>query len=163
MTHTTTIANPPMVARISGTSIGFSIASSGQPTTEYPNTMRHRIVRIFRKTMVVLIRAATRPASTWIRQQRMSTTVAIVWLGIHAGNTRIPLAYSWHVIAAKAIPPLKPAVNETRPARNPQNGELIYVPKRNKVRFRASKKFKEFINKWKKKRYLLPAIQKIQE
>ena len=31
--------------------------------------------------------------------------------------------------------------------RNPKTGELIYRPKRNKVRFRASKKFKEFINK----------------
>ena len=30
--------------------------------------------------------------------------------------------------------------------RNPRSGELIYRPKRNKVRFRASKKFKEFIN-----------------
>ena len=31
-------------------------------------------------------------------------------------------------------------------SRNPRTGELIYVPKRNKIRFRASKKFKEFIN-----------------
>ena len=30
--------------------------------------------------------------------------------------------------------------------RNPKTGELIYRPKRNKVKFRASKKFKEFIN-----------------
>jgi len=30
--------------------------------------------------------------------------------------------------------------------RNPKTGELIYRPKRNKIRFRASKKFKEFIN-----------------
>jgi nucleoid DNA-binding protein len=30
--------------------------------------------------------------------------------------------------------------------RNPKTGELLYRPKRNKVRFRASKKFKEFIN-----------------
>ena len=30
--------------------------------------------------------------------------------------------------------------------RNPKTGELIYRPKRNKLRFRASKKFKEFIN-----------------
>ena len=30
--------------------------------------------------------------------------------------------------------------------RNPRSGELIYRPKRNKVRFRASKKFKELIN-----------------
>ncbi len=32
-------------------------------------------------------------------------------------------------------------------ARNPQSGEIIYVPKRNKVRFRASKRLKELINK----------------
>ena len=31
--------------------------------------------------------------------------------------------------------------------RNPKTGELIYRPKRNKVRFRASKKFKQFLNK----------------
>jgi|TARA_B110001452_G_scaffold208501_1_gene178773 nucleoid DNA-binding protein len=31
-------------------------------------------------------------------------------------------------------------------ARNPKTGELIYVPKKNKLRFRASKKFKEFLN-----------------
>jgi len=37
-------------------------------------------------------------------------------------------------------------IKEKYSARNPRNGELIYVPKRNKVRFRASKKFKEFIN-----------------
>ena len=30
--------------------------------------------------------------------------------------------------------------------RNPKTGELIYRPKRNKLRFRASKKFKKFIN-----------------
>jgi integration host factor subunit beta len=32
-------------------------------------------------------------------------------------------------------------------ARNPATGELIYVPEKNKVRFRAGKKLKEFINK----------------
>tara|TARA_B100000941_G_C28498684_1_gene552614 strand:+ start:2019 stop:2300 length:282 start_codon:yes stop_codon:yes gene_type:complete len=32
-------------------------------------------------------------------------------------------------------------------ARDPRNGKLIYVPEKNKVRFRASKKLKEFINK----------------
>ena len=31
-------------------------------------------------------------------------------------------------------------------ARNPKTGGLIYVPKKNKIRFRASKKFKEFLN-----------------
>jgi len=38
-------------------------------------------------------------------------------------------------------------IKEKYSARNPKTGELIYVPKKNKVRFRASKKFKEFINK----------------
>ena len=31
-------------------------------------------------------------------------------------------------------------------ARNPKTGELIYVPEKNKVRFRASKILKKFIN-----------------
>ncbi len=38
-------------------------------------------------------------------------------------------------------------IKEKYSARNPKTGELIYVPKKNKVRFRTSKKFKEFINK----------------
>ena len=38
-------------------------------------------------------------------------------------------------------------IKEKYSARNPKTGELIYVPKKNKVRFRASKKFKEFLNK----------------
>ena len=42
-------------------------------------------------------------------------------------------------------------IKEKYLARDPRNGKLIYVPKRNKVRFRASKKFKDFINQWKKK------------
>ena len=37
-------------------------------------------------------------------------------------------------------------IKEKYSARNPKTGELIYVPKRNKVRFRASKKFKDFLN-----------------
>ncbi len=37
-------------------------------------------------------------------------------------------------------------IKEKYSARNPKTGELIYVPKKNKVRFKASKKFKEFIN-----------------
>jgi len=45
-------------------------------------------------------------------------------------------------------------IKEKYSARNPRNGKLIYVPKKNKVRFRASKKFKEFINQWKNKKYL---------
>ena len=37
-------------------------------------------------------------------------------------------------------------LKEKYSARNPRTGELIYVPKKNKVRFKASKKFNEFIN-----------------
>ena len=37
-------------------------------------------------------------------------------------------------------------IKEKYSARNPKTGELIYVPKKNKVRFRASKKFNEFLN-----------------
>ena len=38
-------------------------------------------------------------------------------------------------------------IKEKYSARNPKTEELIYVPKKSKVRFRASKKFKEFINR----------------
>ena len=38
-------------------------------------------------------------------------------------------------------------IKEKHSARNPKTGELIYVPEKNRVRFRASKKFKEIINK----------------
>ena len=37
-------------------------------------------------------------------------------------------------------------IKEKYSARNPKTGELIYVPEKNKVRFRASKKIKTFIN-----------------
>ena len=37
-------------------------------------------------------------------------------------------------------------IKEKYSARNPKTGELIYVPKMNKVRFRASKEFNEFLN-----------------
>ena len=37
-------------------------------------------------------------------------------------------------------------IKEKFSARNPKTGELIYVPKKNKVRFRTSKKLKQFIN-----------------
>ena len=37
-------------------------------------------------------------------------------------------------------------IKEKHSARNPKTGGLIYVPKKNKIRFRASKKFKEFLN-----------------
>ena len=38
-------------------------------------------------------------------------------------------------------------IREKKRARNPRTGEIIYVPKRNKIRFRASKRLKEIINK----------------
>ena len=38
-------------------------------------------------------------------------------------------------------------INEKYSARNPKTGELIYIPKKNKIRFRASKKFKQFLNR----------------
>ena len=38
-------------------------------------------------------------------------------------------------------------IKEKHSARNPKTGKLIYVPEKNKVKFKASKKFKEFINK----------------
>mgnify|MGYP000067479322 FL=1 len=38
-------------------------------------------------------------------------------------------------------------LKEKHSARNPKTGELIYVPEKNKVRFRASKKLKKLINK----------------
>ena len=37
-------------------------------------------------------------------------------------------------------------IKENYNSRNPKTGRLIYVPKRNKVRFRAGKKFKVFLN-----------------
>jgi integration host factor subunit beta len=37
-------------------------------------------------------------------------------------------------------------IREKYSARNPKTGELIYVPEKNKVRFKASKKLKKFIN-----------------
>ena len=39
-------------------------------------------------------------------------------------------------------------LKEKYSARNPKTGELIYVPEKNRVRFKASKKLKELINKW---------------
>ena len=38
-------------------------------------------------------------------------------------------------------------IKEKYSARNPKTGELIYVPEKNRVRFKASKKLKELINK----------------
>tara|TARA_B100001093_G_scaffold172119_1_gene164914 strand:+ start:357 stop:638 length:282 start_codon:yes stop_codon:yes gene_type:complete len=38
-------------------------------------------------------------------------------------------------------------IKENYSARNPKTGELIYVPKKNRVRFRVSKKFKKTLNK----------------
>ena len=52
-------------------------------------------------------------------------------------------------------------INEKYSSRNPRTGELIYVPERNKIRFKASKKLKEIINKWKNQKFLLLATQQI--
>ena len=41
-------------------------------------------------------------------------------------------------------------IKEKFSARNPKTGELIYVPEKNKVRFKSSKKLNRLINKWKK-------------
>ncbi len=41
----------------------------------------------------------------------------------------------------------KKSIKEKHSARNPKTGELIYIPKKNRVRFRASKKLKELVNK----------------
>ncbi len=38
-------------------------------------------------------------------------------------------------------------IKEKYSARNPKTGELIYVPEKNRVRFKASKKLKELINR----------------
>jgi Bacterial nucleoid DNA-binding protein len=38
-------------------------------------------------------------------------------------------------------------IKEKYSARNPKTGELIYVPEKNKVRFRGTKKLKDSINK----------------
>ena len=38
-------------------------------------------------------------------------------------------------------------IQKARISRNPKTGEIIYVPEKNKVRFKASKKLKNFINK----------------
>ena len=38
-------------------------------------------------------------------------------------------------------------IKEKYSARNPKTGKLIYVPEKNKVRFKASKKLKNLINK----------------
>ena len=38
-------------------------------------------------------------------------------------------------------------IKEKHSARNPKTGELIYVPEKNRIRFKASKKLKELINK----------------
>ena len=38
-------------------------------------------------------------------------------------------------------------IKERHSAKNPRTGELIYIPEKNKVRFKSSKKLKENINK----------------
>ena len=37
-------------------------------------------------------------------------------------------------------------IKEKHSARNPKTGEIIYVPEKNRVRFKTSKKLKKFIN-----------------
>ncbi len=37
-------------------------------------------------------------------------------------------------------------IKEKYSARNPRTGEIIYIPEKNKVRFRSSKKLNKFIN-----------------
>ncbi len=38
-------------------------------------------------------------------------------------------------------------IGEKKHGRNPKTGEIIYIPKKYKARFRASKRLKELINK----------------
>ena len=38
-------------------------------------------------------------------------------------------------------------IKEKYSARNPKTGELIYVPEKNRIRFKTSKKLKKLINK----------------
>ena len=38
-------------------------------------------------------------------------------------------------------------IKEKYSARNPKTGEIIYVPEKNRIRFKASKKLKDLINK----------------
>ena len=47
-------------------------------------------------------------------------------------------------------------IKEKYSARNPKTGEIIYVPEKNKVRFRSSKKLKKLVNEWKNRKFLLP-------
>ena len=54
-------------------------------------------------------------------------------------------------------------IKEKYSARNPKTGETIYVPEKNKIRFRPTKKLKEVINKWENLLFLLHAIQQAQE
>ena len=44
-------------------------------------------------------------------------------------------------------------IKEKFSARNPKTGELIYVPEKNKVRFKPSKKLNKLINKWKRLKF----------
>ncbi len=41
---------------------------------------------------------------------------------------------------------VKKQVKEKFSARNPKTGEIIYVPKKNKIRFKASKKLEKLLN-----------------
>ena len=54
-------------------------------------------------------------------------------------------------------------IKEKYSARNPKTGETIYVPEKNKIRFRPAKKLKEVINKWENLLFSLHAIQQAQK
>ena len=54
-------------------------------------------------------------------------------------------------------------IKENFSARNPRTGETIYVPEKNKVRFRPTKNLKEVINKWVNLLSLSHAIQQVQK
>ena len=54
-------------------------------------------------------------------------------------------------------------IKEKYSARNPKTGETIYVPEKNKIRFRPTKKLKEVINKWKNLLFLSHVIQQAQK
>ena len=52
-------------------------------------------------------------------------------------------------------------IKEKYNARNPKTSEIIYIPEKNKVRFKASKKLLELINKWKNQKYLSHATRQV--
>ena len=54
-------------------------------------------------------------------------------------------------------------IKEKYSARNPKTGEIIYVPEKNKIRFRPTKNLKKVINKWVNQLFLSHAIQQVQK